>query len=252
MRGRLRFLFLIAAVATGGVAPAQGAPCLVVGDNSARVSTSEGERSPVFLAVSCESVRQISGRAQASWVGSDGKPRVVPITAAGPDAIPEPGVADQPASVIWYELTTRREAQRPAFRRDLIDAIEPRIYIPPEGLFLSDSASVPTILRISEVAAGGEARYEDLRVEVGQPVRLPAEKLLADKVYHVESRHGEITEQWQWRTLPQGDANTIRQCIEEIKMAVADPLQQGLVVAMLYEQRRLGINRRLLMQQLNR
>ncbi len=90
------------------------------------------------------------------------------------------------------------------------------------------------------------------QVEAGQSLRLPASKLEADTVYRIQIRRGELAEQWRWRLLAQDDARRVQQSIREIKTSVSDPLQQGLLQAMLYEQQHLSINRALMMQELNK
>ena len=252
MGSRLKVVFLVCLASIAGVAPAEGSPCLVIGEPSARVSTPDGDRSPVFLAPACEAVQLISGRAQASWVGRDGKPRIAPITPTGPDASPEPGVAERSTYLVWSELTSKREAQRPAFMRALSIEREPRIFIPEDGLLLSGSADVLTEVQITAIRAAGEEPVSTYQVEAGQSLRLPASKLEADTVYRIQIRRGELAEQWRWRLLAQDDARRVQQNIREIKTSVSDPLQQGLLQAMLYEQQHLSINRALMMQELNK
>jgi hypothetical protein len=230
------------------MAQAQAAPCLVIGDVSAKLSSSEGERSPVFMAPSCDSLRLITGKAQASWIGRDGKPKIVPIAASGPDATPEQGVAERSVYLVWNELTSRREAQRPAFMRALSKEREPLVFVPEDGLLLLSGADTLSEVRIALLKGEDEVQVSSFQVDAGSPVRLDRKMLALGDVYRIQIRRGELTEQWRWRILSQEESEKVQEQLRSIPQAVPDRAQQPLIQAMLYEQFQLRINRALVIQ----
>ncbi|MEN9437493.1 MAG: hypothetical protein RIR09_2148, partial [Pseudomonadota bacterium] len=109
------FLSLPLCVAAAlGHSVAWSANCMVLGARDAKVQSIEGEKSPAFLTKDCGALRLISGTAQASWVGQDGKPRLIPITATGVASQPNAGAEERSVNVVWSELTTKRERQQAA------------------------------------------------------------------------------------------------------------------------------------------
>ena len=74
---------------------ADASTCMILGDKSAIIKSVEGERSPVFVTSDCQALRLVSGKAIASWVGRDGKPRMIPITAQGVEVVPQAGAEER-------------------------------------------------------------------------------------------------------------------------------------------------------------
>ncbi len=227
------------------------APCLVIGETTAKLASSEGERSPVFMAPSCESLRLVSGKAQASWVGRDGKPRIAPISASGPDASPEAGVAERSVYLVWTELTSKREAQRPAFMRALSKEREPRVFVPEEGLVLLSGADTLSEVRVALLKGEAEVSATSFQVDAGSPVRLDRAGLALGEVYRIQIRRGELTEQWRWRILTLEESLKVQEQLHAIPLSVPDRSQQILVQAMLFEQLQLRVNRALAIQSLH-
>lgn len=224
--------------------------CLVVGERTARVQTSEGERSPVFMAPQCESLRQISGKALASWVGRDGKPRLLPIGPKGVEQLPEPGAEERSVNVVWTELSSKREAQRPAYMRAVGDERPPRVYLPPEGLVLVARAEVDSELRVASLDGERETAAQTVPVRSGNPVRLTREMIASAGVYLVQIKRGDLVEQWRWRALPAAETQRIDAQLVELSQNLSDGQQQLLVQAMLFEQLKLRTNLELTLQSL--
>lgn len=221
---------------------AHATACLVIGEASAKVHSSEGERSPVFMAQNCESLRLVSGKAQASWVGRDGKPHMVAITDRGPDQVPPAGSEERSVKVVWSELSNTREIQRPGYMRALSDLRAPKVYLPESGLTLLPKADVDAELSVTLVRdekAGDAARFI---VSAGQPVKLPREWVKPGEVYIVKLRRGDTVEQWRWRILKEDDARQIDDRLKEIQEVVTDDQQRRMMEAMLFEQMKLPTN----------
>ncbi|MFY7917590.1 MAG: hypothetical protein ACOVPA_23410, partial [Rubrivivax sp.] len=177
----------------------QPTSCLVVGAKDAKVSSSEGERSPAFVARACDSLKLLSGAAQASWVARDGKVRTVPITSAGVSGAPAPGAEERSVNVVWAELTSRRERQQPAYMRSFGQDRIPSVYVPPGGLTLLGEIDGEARVRIANEA--GEL-IREFNVQAGQPLSLSRSMLEAGKTYTVQIQRGAMIEEWKWRITP--------------------------------------------------
>ena len=135
---------LAGATATAA-AQAQPVSCMVLGPTTARVKAVEGERSPVFSTHDCTALRLLSGAARASWIGSDGKPHLVPITADGVARAPQPGSETRSVNVVWAELSSRREQAQPAYMRSVGFDRPLRVHVPADGLPLLGESRVPGV-----------------------------------------------------------------------------------------------------------
>lgn len=235
--------FLTAALSMAAV-QAQPTSCLVLGAKSARIASSEGEKSPVFVAKDCSSLRLVSGQAQASWVARDGKPRVVPITPQGVAGVPMAGAEERSVNQVWAELTTRRERQQPAYMRSFGSAHAPTVFIPAEGLMLVGSVDSAAQVRIAQDGA----QPQQFSVEAGQPVRLTRQALVAGQVYTVQIQRANLVEEWKWRIASESEAARIDEQLAAIDASEIVPEQRGLLQAMLYEQLRLKTNMDLVIQ----
>jgi hypothetical protein len=216
------------------------APCVVVGDKSARIQTSEGEKSPVFLTQSCASLKLLSGTAMVTWIDKDGKPNFVPIGSDGPQRLPASAADEHTGSLVWSEITSRRETKRSAVMRSVDDGKAERVYIPAEGLSLrskSDGA-----LRIF-------SWVDQTRTLVFEAID-PSTMLLTRAViqpgarYVVEWNQDGKTERWQWLALTPQEHARIDAQMGEIAAMLPDEVQRKVVNAMLFEQMRLPVNRK--------
>lgn len=250
---RIALIFSVASVGMAfTVLPAwaQAASCLVVGESTARVASSEGEKSPVFLARSCESLRLVSGKAQASWVARDGKPRLVLITPQGVGALPSAGAEERPATVVLGELTSRRDRQQPAYMRNFGGDRAPLVFIPAGGLTLVERLDADAVITVAlqEGREGADIqRYELLS---GQPVVFSRGQLKAGNVYITQIQRGDLIEEWKWRITPSEEVMALDAHWAEIDAQVEDAYQRGLLKAMVFEQKRLRINMDFLLREL--
>jgi hypothetical protein len=225
---------------------------MVVGDTTARVKAVEGERSPVFVTRSCEALRLVSGRAQASWVGRDGKPRILPLTAEGLSAAPQPGSEERSVNLVWAELTTKRERQQPAYMRNIAVERPPRVYVPTTGLVLVEQSDDDASVQVERLTDGASEVVANFQVAKGGVIALARHLVRVDAIYMVNIRRGDKTESWKWRTVTADEQGLIDEQLGHIGRDVADGAQRSMIAAMLYEQLKLRVNMELVVQELRR
>lgn len=218
---------------------ALAAPCVVVGDKSARVQTSEGEKSPVFLTQSCASLKLLSGTAMVTWIDKDGKPNFVPIGSDGPQRLPASAADEHTGSLVWSEITSKRETKRSAVMRSVDDGKAERVYIPAEGLSLRSKSD--GTLRIFSLV-------NQTRTLVSEAIDPPTMLLTRAVIqpgarYVVEWNQDGKTERWQWQALTAQEHALIDAQMGEIAAMLPDEVQRKVVNAMLFEQMRLPVNR---------
>lgn len=219
---------------------ALAAPCVVVGDKSARVQTTEGEKSPVFMTQACAALKLLSGTAMVTWIDKDGKPNFVPIGSNGPQRLPGSATGENAGSLVWSEITSKRETKRSAVMRSVADGKADRVYIPAEGLTLR-SNSDGTVRIFSWV--------DQTRTLVFEAID-PSTMLLTRAViqpgarYVVEWNQDGKTERWQWQALTPQEHARIDTQMGEIAAMLPDEVQRKVVNAMLFEQLQLPVNRK--------
>ena len=219
---------------------ASATSCMVMGEHTARVQSAEGEKSPVFLSGACESLRLISGKAMVSWVSRDGKPHFAPITPSGPALLPTAGAEERSGNVVWAELTSKREVDRPAFMRAMSEERPSRVYVPPEGLALTAKADADfTILSLD---GDVEKRIFDKKAADTKPILLTRDQIKSGSVYIVEWHHDSTTEKLKWQTVDAAEMARIDSQYEEIRSTISDQAQRRIMMSMLYEQLRLRVN----------
>lgn len=245
----LSCLFALAAVAQAG-AFAAGASCMVLGSRDAKVSTAEGEKSPVFMTKDCAALRLVSGKAQASWVGQDGKPKLIPITASGVSALPAPGAEERSVNVVWSELTTRRERQQAAYMRSVGFERAQKIYVPANGLLLVERSELDAELTIQKVAESATVPLLTQAVKKGEAIHVPRAALELDQTYVFTIRRGDTTETWRWKTAAANETAALDEQLSAVQSTGLEPDQRLLVQAMLYDQLKLKGNMELTMQAL--
>lgn len=221
---------------------AQATSCLVTGERSARVMTPEGERSPVFMAPDCEALRLVSGKAAASWVARDGKPRLMPITAQGPSGVPAAGAEERTVRTLWAELTSRRERQAPAFMRDIGNERPARVYLEEGGLTLGPAAPGAGMLRMAVFNGADAGEVSTATVASGSEARLIRENFQPDTTYKLELQRGDQVTKWRIRPLSQPDALRLESQLAELP-AELDVEQRLMLQAMVFEHWRLPLNR---------
>ena len=231
---------LVAAALSSFALSAHAISCMVLGEHTARVRSAEGEKSPVFLTSACESLRLISGKAMVSWVSRDGKPHFAPIATNGPALLPTAGAEERSANVVWSELTSKREVDRPAFMRAMSEERPSRVYIPPEGLALS--AKPDADFTILSVEGESEKLIFDKKSTDTRPILLTREQIKTGSVYVVEWHNGTATEKLKWQTVDSAEAARIDSQYQEIRSNVSDEAQRRIMMSMLYEQLRLRVN----------
>ena len=212
--------------------------CMVVGDKVARVASQEGEKSPPFLTNACESLRLLSGKALVSWVARDGKPNFASVGVNGPDRLPTPGAEERSGKVVWGELSTKREATRPAFMRALDEARPARVYIPLTGLELPHKPGAH--LRVAQL--DGPQPKTILESTSDKPVRLSREALQPGGRYVLEWSQNNQLEHWQWLLVGEAENKQLDEQHALVMAADLDAPQRRVVEAMFYEQLRLKIN----------
>lgn len=242
-RKQWRKMIIGAAIGTaiGGLSHfAQAASCMVMGEHTARVQSAEGEKSPVFLTSACESLRLISGKAMVSWVSRDGKPHFAPIAPSGPALLPTAGAEERSANVVWAELTSKREVDRPAFMRAMREERPSRVYVPPEGLALT--AKPDADFTILSLDGDAEKLIFDKKSTDTQPILLTRDQIKAGGIYLVEWHHGADTEKLKWQTVDSAETARIDSQYQEIRDTISDAAQRRIMMSMLYEQLRLRVN----------
>lgn len=229
---------------------ADSAACMVIGERTARISSTEGERSPVFMTQACDALRLVSGKAQASWIGRDGKPKMVPITSAGVESLPQAGAEERSVNVVWNELTTRRERQQPAYMRSLGVERPPRVYVPVDGLVLVERLESDALLSIERLDDGKSEKVVSIRVKAGDTLRVDRATLTADQTYFFKIERNESAESWRWKVLTASQTATFDDEVTHINSSVGDAEQRLMIKAMFYEQNKIRSNRDLIVQQL--
>ena len=242
MKPHISTLVFWAACMAPGALWAQATACMVLGAKDAVVSTPQGDKSPVFMATDCAALKLQKGQAQASWIGRDGKPRLVPITNAGVSAVPSAGSEERSVNVVWSELTSQRERQQPAYMRNLGEQRAPKVYVPEQGLELVPSADSEAILSVWLVQEGGNQLLQRTTVAAGTPVVLPREGLKPEQTYAIHIQRGDLVEEWRWSLVAQAQQDTLDSHLRTIKQEVAAAPQQSMLKAMLYEQLKMRVN----------
>ncbi len=226
--------------------PARAAtPCIVLGKASARVSSVEGVRAPVFETADCRKLRLVSGHALASWVDADGKPQLVPITTSGVASSPRPGSEERSVRVAWSELTSTRADQKPAYMRGMGLPHPVAVYVPRGGLDVAGTGGKAVRVRIEPLGAGA-AGQRVLVAASGRAVRLGRKLLHAGSVYQVEIETGGRKTQGQWRIVSAREQAEIDSRLQGLSRQIRDPMQRAIVTAMLYDQLKLETNLSLL------
>jgi len=220
--------------------PAQAVSCMVLGEGSARVQAVEGEKSPVFLTASCESLRLISGKALVSWVSRDGKPHFAAIGKEGAATLPTAGADERAANVAWAELSSRRETDRPAFMRALNEEHPARVYIPAEGLALAVKPDAD--FRILALQGETETPVFQKTAADTAPILLTRDRILSGAAYVIEWRHPESVERVKWQTVSEAETTRIDEEFRHIDADIADAAQRRIVRNMMFEQSRLRVN----------
>lgn len=226
-------------------AHAEPVSCMVLGDKSARIKSVEGEKSPIFMTEDCQALRLVSGKATASWIGKDGKPRMIPITASGVESVPEAGAEERSSKVVWAELTTRREAQVPAYMRNVGAERPPAIYVPREKLVLI--ARLENRAEVTVLAQSGESVYS-ASIEPGNEVALTRGNLANDGIYEVRIRQLESLQSWRWKMVSEVDARKLDSAFDLIEEVSSNPADRAVLRAMLFDQFKLRTNMDLQLQ----
>lgn len=229
---------------------AWSANCMVLGARDAKVQSVEGEKSPAFLTKDCGALRLISGSAQASWVGQDGKPRLIPITANGVASQPNAGAEERSVTVVWSELTTKRERQQAAYMRSVGFERPQKVFIPADGLVLFEGSDEDAELSIQWVKESATVPLLTQTIKKGEPLRVARNQLEPDQTYVFTIRRGDATETWRWKTLPTDQTATIDAQLEPIRSAPLDAEQRLMLQAMLFDQIKFRPNMELTIQQL--
>ena len=222
---------------------AMATSCMVVGEKTTKIQTSVGEKSPVFLASDCASLRIISGKAMVSWVSKDGKVNFVPIGANGPERQPAVGSEERSANVVWAELTSTRQTRRPAFMRTLGDEKAVSFYVPEAGILIKPQAG--TTLKIFSVDEGRETLLMDSKQ--AQPLLITRDLMKPGLVYALEWNKDGNLEKEKWKMLSEVDSMRLDIQYKEVDNAGLDKEQHRIVIAMLFEQLKLLTNMRILL-----
>ena len=241
-----KHLYLIS-VGLMACAGADASTCMVLGEKASVVKAIEGPRSPVFVTSDCQALRLMSGKAFASWVGKDGKPRMIPITAEGVDGVPQAGAEERSVMVVWNELSTKRERQQPAYMRNIGDERPPKVYAPKEGVVLFQNSEGEA--RITVENAGGETVF-DRKVAVGEPGVIPRSALVSDQIFKIKTIRAESAQEWRWRVVTAAETASIDQSLEAIDATISDPVQIKMMRAMTFEQVKIRVNMELALQDL--
>lgn len=228
-------------------AQVQAGSCMVVGEKTAMVHSQEGLKSPVFHTQSCESLRLISGKAMVSWVSRDGKAHFAPIGPQGVDVMPSAGAEERSGNVVWAELTSVREATRPVFMRAIGTEQPTRVFVPAGGLVLPKQSGAE--LRMFNVKNEQQTLVLLRKADDMAPIVFTRAQIQPGGTYKLEWRKGDELEQWTWVAINEDEVQAIEAEIKEIDASVSEPNQRRVVTAMLFEQRRLKMNRQLALQE---
>lgn len=215
--------------------------CIVVGEKTAKVKSSAGEKSPVFLTNDCASLRAISGKAMVSWVSRDGKVSFAPIGVNGPERQPTAGSEERSGNVVWAELTSTRQTRRPAFMRAFGDEKAVPVYLPEAGILIKPK--VGESLKVFSVEDGVETLVMDSR-EV-QPFLISRETLKLGTTYQLEWTKAGNIEKEKWKLLGSTESLRLDTQYKEVQDADLDQEQRKVVTAMLFEQLKLPTNMRI-------
>ena len=217
---------------------AAAASCIVVGDKTAKVKSSAGEKSPVFLATDCASLRAISGKAMVSWVSREGKVSFAPIGVNGPERQPTVGSEERSGNVVWAELSSTRQTRRPAFMRAFGDEKAVPVYLPQDGILIRPK--VGESLKVFSVVDGIELLVMDSR-EI-QPFLITRETLKLGSTYQLEWNKAGNIEKEKWKLLGSTESLRLDTQYKEVQDADLDQEQRRVVTAMLFEQLKLPTN----------
>ena len=217
--------------------------CIVVGEKTAKVQSSKGEKSPVFLADDCVSLRAVSGKAMVRWVSKDGKVRFAPIGANGPERHPVVGSEERSGKVVWAELTSTRETRRPAFMRAFGDDKTAPVYLPEAGILIKPKASES--FKIFSVEEGIGTLVVD--IPKAMPFLIPRALIKLGATYQLEWTTDGNVEKEKWKFLDAEETIRIYTQYKEIQESGLDQEQLKIVTAMLFEQLKLATNMRLLL-----
>ena len=171
--------------------------CIVVGEKTAKVQSSKGEKSPVFLADDCVSLRAISGKAMVSWVSKEGKVNFAAIGVNGPERHPLVGSEDRSGKVVWAELSTTRETRRPAFMRAFGDEKAVPVYLPEAGILIKPKMGES--LKIVSIKDGIETLVADSPEAL--PFLIARESLKLGTTYQLERTTAGNVEREKWKFL---------------------------------------------------
>ena len=217
--------------------------CIVVGEKTAKVQSSKGEKFPVFLADDCDSLRAISGTAMVSWVSREGKVNFAPISVNGPERHPLVGSEDRSGKVVWAELTSTRETRRPAFMRSFGDEKAVSVYLPEAGILIKPK--IGERLKIISIKEGVETLVVDS--PEAMPFLVARELLKLGTTYQLEWTKGGNVEREKWKFLDGEETMRLDTQFKEIQESGLDQDQLKIVTAMLFEQLKLVTNMRLLL-----
>ena len=215
--------------------------CIVVGEKTAKVQSSKGEKSPVFLADDCVSLRAVSGKAMVSWVSKDGKVRFAPIGVNGPERHPLVGSEERSGKVVWAELTSTRETRRPAFMRAFGDDKTAPVYLPEAGILIKPKKGES--LKIVSIKDGIETLVADIPEAL--PFLIARESLKLGTTYQLEWTKVGNVEKEKWKFLDGEENARLDAQYKEIQESGMDQDQLKIVTAMLFEQLKLVTNMRL-------
>ena len=236
---------LLACMAASPRLATAGTPCMVLGDASARVSSIEGVRSPVFETADCGKLRLVSGRALASWVAHDGKPQLVPITSSGVAQVPQPGSEERSVRVAWSELTSTRADQKPAYMRGMGGLHPVPVYVPRDGIEVPGTAAQQVQVRVRRLAQPA-GQPQTVAAADGKPVRLGRDVLQAGASYRIEIVGGVHQTTLEWHVVDAARQAEVDSRLEQIAQQIGNPEQRDIVTAMLYDQLKLPTNLSLL------
>lgn len=217
--------------------------CIVVGEKTAKVQSSKGEKSPVFLADDCVSLRAISGKAMVSWVSKEGKVNFAPIGVNGPERHPVVGSEERSGKLVWAELTSTRETRRPAFMRAFGEDKTALVYLPEAGILIKPKAGES--LKIVSIKEGVETLVVDSPEAL--PFFIARESLKLGTTYQFEWTNGGNVEKEKWKFLDGEETMRLDTQYKEIQESGMDQEQLKIVTAMLFEQLKLVTNMRLLL-----
>ena len=215
--------------------------CIVVGEKTAKVQSSKGEKSPVFLADDCVSLRAISGKAMVSWVSKEGKVNFAAIGVNGPERHPLVGSEDRSGKVVWAELSTTRETRRPAFMRAFGDEKAVPVYLPEAGILMKPKMGER--LKIISIKEGVETLVVDS--PEAMPFLIARELVKLGTTYQLEWTTGGNVEKEKWKFLDSEETMRLDTQYKEIQESGMDQDQLKIVTAMLFEQLKLVTNMRL-------